>query len=73
MFIGIGLPEAKVSPVFENLTNEMGYYTSKIFLPQVSQGSKPGKTNYFISHLKLLFSIIQIVTYIYYTFLTTTT
>lgn len=42
IFIGIGLPEAKVSPVFENLTNEMGYYTSKTFLPQVSKGSKPG-------------------------------
>lgn len=42
IFIGIGLPEANVSPVFENLTSEMGYYTSKTFLPQVSKGSKPG-------------------------------
>lgn len=42
IFCGIGLPEAKVTPIFEGLTQEMGFYTSKIFLPLVSGGSKPG-------------------------------
>ncbi|KAH0534263.1 dihydropyrimidine dehydrogenase [NADP(+)] [Cotesia glomerata] len=42
IFCGIGLPEAKVIPIFEGLTPEMGFYTSKNFLPLVSGGSKPG-------------------------------
>ncbi|XP_057334163.1 dihydropyrimidine dehydrogenase [NADP(+)] [Microplitis mediator] len=42
IFCGIGLPEAKVISIFEGLTQEMGFYTSKIFLPLVSGGSKPG-------------------------------
>lgn len=43
VFVGIGLPEAKPNPVFEGLTAEMGFYTSKSFLPRVSEASKPGK------------------------------
>lgn len=42
VFVGIGLPEAKPNPVFEGLTAEMGFYTSKSFLPRVSEASKPG-------------------------------
>lgn len=42
IFLGIGLPEAKTSSIFANLTAEMGFYTSKSFLPKVATGSKPG-------------------------------
>ncbi|XP_078039722.1 dihydropyrimidine dehydrogenase su(r) [Augochlora pura] len=49
IFLGIGLPEAKTIPIFADLTAEMGFFTSKSFLPKVAQGSKPGlcqcKTN----------------------------
>ncbi|XP_020281435.1 dihydropyrimidine dehydrogenase [NADP(+)] isoform X2 [Pseudomyrmex gracilis] len=49
IFLGIGLPEPKTATIFENLTPEMGFYTSKNFLPAVARGSKPGmcacKTN----------------------------
>lgn len=45
IFCGIGLPEAKVIPIFQGLTPEMGFYTSKNFLPLVSSGSKPGLCN----------------------------
>ena len=42
VFIGIGLPQAKKIPIFEKLNEEMGFYTSKDFLPKVSAASKPG-------------------------------
>ncbi|KAG7199458.1 hypothetical protein KM043_014084 [Ampulex compressa] len=42
VFLGIGLPEPKSIPIFADLTEEMGFYTSKNFLPAVSRGSKPG-------------------------------
>ncbi|KAL7298762.1 hypothetical protein TKK_0008508 [Trichogramma kaykai] len=42
VFLGIGLPEPKSLPIFDGLTPEMGYYTSKNFLPAVSKSSKPG-------------------------------
>ncbi|XP_001604620.1 dihydropyrimidine dehydrogenase [NADP(+)] [Nasonia vitripennis] len=42
IFLGFGLPEPKSVPIFDGLTPEMGFYTSKNFLPAVSQGSKPG-------------------------------
>ena len=42
VFIGIGLPDAKRIPIFENLTEDMGFYTSKDFLPKVSKASKAG-------------------------------
>ncbi|XP_071050404.1 dihydropyrimidine dehydrogenase [NADP(+)] [Onthophagus taurus] len=41
IFLGIGLPEPKTDKVFENLTPEHGYYTSKSFLPKVTEASKP--------------------------------
>ena len=37
IFIGIGNPQAKTIPIFEGLTEEQGYYTSKSFLPKVKQ------------------------------------
>lgn len=43
VFIGIGLPQAKRIPIFQNLNEQMGFYTSKDFLPKVSAASKPGK------------------------------
>lgn len=46
IFVGIGLPEAKTIPVFENLTKEMGFYNSKTFLPEVTKASKPGKYDF---------------------------
>ncbi|GBM46677.1 Dihydropyrimidine dehydrogenase [NADP(+)] [Araneus ventricosus] len=42
VFIGIGLPEPKVIPIFAELTPENGFYTSKTFLPAVAKASKPG-------------------------------
>lgn len=41
-FIGIGLPEPKKDHIFQDLTQEQGFYTSKDFLPLVSKGSKAG-------------------------------
>ena len=37
-----GLPNPKKIPIFESLNEEMGFYTSKDFLPMVSQASKAG-------------------------------
>ncbi|XP_058819124.1 dihydropyrimidine dehydrogenase [NADP(+)] [Topomyia yanbarensis] len=42
VFLGIGLPQPKIDKVFSGLTKEQGFYTSKDFLPLVSDGSKPG-------------------------------
>ncbi|XP_076371123.1 dihydropyrimidine dehydrogenase su(r) [Tachypleus tridentatus] len=42
VFIGIGLPQPKIIPVFEGLTERDGFYTSKEFLPLVARASKPG-------------------------------
>ncbi|XP_041064626.1 dihydropyrimidine dehydrogenase [NADP(+)]-like [Carcharodon carcharias] len=42
VFIGIGLPEPKRDHIFEGLTVEHGFYTSKDFLPLVAKASKPG-------------------------------
>lgn len=42
VFLGIGLPEPNSVPIFKGLTQEMGFYTSKDFLPLVSKGSKKG-------------------------------
>lgn len=36
------MPEPKRIPIFKDLKIENGFYTSKDFLPLVSQGSKPG-------------------------------
>jgi hypothetical protein len=37
-----GLPDPKKISIFENLTEDMGFYTSKDFLPKVTKASKPG-------------------------------
>ncbi|KAK9497124.1 hypothetical protein O3M35_004500 [Rhynocoris fuscipes] len=42
IFIGIGLPEPNLIPIFNNLTENNGFFTSKTFLPKVSKGSKTG-------------------------------
>jgi dihydropyrimidine dehydrogenase (NADP+) len=42
VFVGIGLPEPKVDKIFDGLTTNEGFYTSKSFLPLVSKASKPG-------------------------------
>jgi len=42
VFIGIGNPEPKTIPIFKSITEEMGYFTSKSFLPKVARASKPG-------------------------------
>ncbi|MBN3296653.1 DPYD dehydrogenase, partial [Amia calva] len=42
VFIGIGLPEPNRHKIFEGLTMEEGFYTSKDFLPLVAKASKPG-------------------------------
>lgn len=42
VFLGIGLPQPIVDRIFTGLTPDHGFYTSKDFLPIVSEGSKPG-------------------------------
>ncbi|XP_030629124.1 dihydropyrimidine dehydrogenase [NADP(+)] [Chanos chanos] len=42
VFIGIGLPQANKHKIFEGLTMEHGFYTSKDFLPLVAKASKVG-------------------------------
>jgi dihydropyrimidine dehydrogenase (NADP+) len=42
VFIGIGLPQAKRPSLFDGLDETSGFFTSKDFLPKVSNGSKPG-------------------------------
>ncbi|XP_036441571.1 dihydropyrimidine dehydrogenase a, tandem duplicate 1 [Colossoma macropomum] len=42
IFIGIGLPQANRHRIFEGLSMEQGFYTSKDFLPLVAKASKPG-------------------------------
>eukprot|EP01129_Flabellula_baltica_P010680 TRINITY_DN4535_c0_g1_i1.p1 TRINITY_DN4535_c0_g1~~TRINITY_DN4535_c0_g1_i1.p1 ORF type:complete len:971 (-),score=260.37 TRINITY_DN4535_c0_g1_i1:280-3192(-) len=42
VYVGIGMPQPKIADEFVGLTEEMGFYTSKGFLPKVSSGSKPG-------------------------------
>eukprot|EP00050_Salpingoeca_kvevrii_P006076 m.287291 g.287291 ORF g.287291 m.287291 type:complete len:1028 (-) comp11749_c0_seq1:233-3316(-) len=42
IYIGIGLPEPKAHPMFDGLTAEQGYYSSKTYLPLVAKASKPG-------------------------------
>ena len=43
VFLGIGLPDPKVIPLFKGLSTENGFYTSKDFLPVVATASKPGR------------------------------
>ncbi|KAM7532811.1 hypothetical protein Aperf_G00000129029 [Anoplocephala perfoliata] len=40
IFLGFGLPNSHSISVFEGLTAEQGYFTSKAFLPRVSAASK---------------------------------
>lgn len=42
VFVGIGMPEPKKVGVFDGLTQEQGFYTSKDYLPLVAAASKPG-------------------------------
>lgn len=42
VFVGIGLPQPKIDPLFKGLTTGMGFFTSKTFLPDVAKASKPG-------------------------------
>ncbi|XP_048018257.1 dihydropyrimidine dehydrogenase [NADP(+)] isoform X2 [Megalobrama amblycephala] len=45
IFVGIGLPQANRDKIFEGLTTEQGFYTSKDFLPLVAKASKIGMCN----------------------------
>ena len=42
VFLGFGLPDPKSIPIFKDLTEGNGFYTSKDFLPRVASASKPG-------------------------------
>lgn len=48
-FCSLGLPQPKLSPVFDGLNIHSGFYTSKDFLPIVSTASKAGKLHTFTS------------------------
>uniref|UniRef100_H3CJ20 Dihydropyrimidine dehydrogenase [NADP(+)] n=1 Tax=Tetraodon nigroviridis TaxID=99883 RepID=H3CJ20_TETNG len=41
-FIGIGLPQANRAEIFQGLTVDQGFFTSKDFLPRVALASKKG-------------------------------
>uniref|UniRef100_T1ITK2 Dihydropyrimidine dehydrogenase [NADP(+)] n=1 Tax=Strigamia maritima TaxID=126957 RepID=T1ITK2_STRMM len=45
IFLGIGMPQPKIIPMFEKLSMNEGFYTSKDFLPLVAKASKPGMCN----------------------------
>lgn len=55
VFLGIGLPNPNIDPIFKNLTTNEGFYTSKNFLPTVSKCSKAGEikgiSNFFWKNL----------------------
>ncbi|XP_034411310.1 dihydropyrimidine dehydrogenase [NADP(+)] isoform X1 [Cyclopterus lumpus] len=42
VFIGIGLPQANRAKIFQGLTMDQGFFTSKDFLPMVASSSKKG-------------------------------
>uniref|UniRef100_A0A673BZQ9 Dihydropyrimidine dehydrogenase [NADP(+)] n=1 Tax=Sphaeramia orbicularis TaxID=375764 RepID=A0A673BZQ9_9TELE len=42
VFIGIGLPQANRAKIFQGLTMDQGFFTSKDFLPMVATASKKG-------------------------------
>ena len=42
VFVGIGMPNPKKNPLFNGLTQDMGFFTSKDFLPKVAAASKAG-------------------------------
>ncbi|XP_005797190.1 dihydropyrimidine dehydrogenase [NADP(+)] [Xiphophorus maculatus] len=42
VFIGIGLPQANRAEIFQGLTVDQGFFTSKDFLPVVASASKKG-------------------------------
>jgi dihydropyrimidine dehydrogenase (NADP+) len=42
VFLGIGLPNPNMIPIFQGLEKSQGFYTSKNFLPTVALASKPG-------------------------------
>lgn len=42
VFLGIGMPDPNVDPIFTGLDESTGFYTSKSFLPQVAKASKKG-------------------------------
>lgn len=44
VFLGFGLPDPKIIPIFDGLTEDSGFFTSKAFLPRVAIASKPGKS-----------------------------
>jgi dihydropyrimidine dehydrogenase (NADP+) len=61
VFIGIGNPDAKTIPMFNGLTEEQGYYTSKAFLPKVSRASKPGMCGCKTSKLPEIFGTVIVL------------
>lgn len=42
VFVGIGLPDPNIDPIFAGLDESNGFYTSKSYLPQVAKASKSG-------------------------------
>lgn len=43
LFFTIGLPQANRAQIFQDLTVDQGFFTSKDFLPVVASASKKGK------------------------------
>jgi dihydropyrimidine dehydrogenase (NADP+) len=52
VFLGIGLPNPNIDPIFKDLTSTEGFYTSKNFLPIISKCSKAGKNREILNPFK---------------------
>jgi dihydropyrimidine dehydrogenase (NADP+) len=42
VFLGLGLPDPNIDPMFKGLDESNGFYTSKTYLPLVAKASKVG-------------------------------
>lgn len=54
VFLGFGLPDPKLIPIFDGLTEQSGFFSSKDFLPRVAMASKPGMYMYVFQFSDLL-------------------
>ena len=59
VFLGMGLPQAKRAQMFQGLTIEQGFYTSKDYLPKVSLASKAGRLFFIMLNYSFMICNIQ--------------
>ena len=54
IFLGFGLPNPNMIPIFDGLTQEMGFWTSKTFLPVVAAATKAGELGYLLTFIAVV-------------------